>query len=409
MGFCSHTASISPSPAPPSAAWITTSEPPRPSDLSCDSMQLPVLHRAATVAQAPTSAGFFVHCPSDACSSNRLRNCMFRMHCSACGDHQLFTPFSRPVDWNDVFHEPPQGVCHKCGADPSTAIVIPHCTDCKATAYPLTNVQRNIDKRTCISCWEDNESVVVNFKCSDTDPHVLCIPCFKSFAKSRISERKLVFGAGAYSVNCPYGCKAIVEPFNFRMLGPELWTKYRRFAALCYADDVKLCWCPFTDCQTGFMLQPRVQDGSATAAAVAAAATTDTGTKKDVITCIACKRTWCTLCRQAVHTGQTCVEAATGGTTTTITSHSKSQEEAKTLAFIAESTKKCPSCDVPIFKDQGCNHMTCVMCSFEFCWIHLKKWEQGGECQRNHWYDSTTMTRAANFANETRDSFCLVM
>ena len=32
------------------------------------------------------------------------------------------------------------------------------------------------------------------------------------------------------------------------------------------------------------------------------------------------------------------------------------------------TTSKCPKCDVPIFKNGGCAHMTCKSCKFEFCW-----------------------------------------
>ena len=30
---------------------------------------------------------------------------------------------------------------------------------------------------------------------------------------------------------------------------------------------------------------------------------------------------------------------------------------------------KCPECKTPIYKIDGCNHMTCYRCNHEYCWI----------------------------------------
>lgn len=40
--------------------------------------------------------------------------------------------------------------------------------------------------------------------------------------------------------------------------------------------------------------------------------------------------------------------------------------------------------------------MTCGMCSYEFCWLHLTKWEVGGQCQRGHWSDDVVLNSAYN-------------
>ena len=33
------------------------------------------------------------------------------------------------------------------------------------------------------------------------------------------------------------------------------------------------------------------------------------------------------------------------------------------------AVSKCPACKTPIYKTDGCNHMTCYRCSAEWCWI----------------------------------------
>ena len=36
--------------------------------------------------------------------------------------------------------------------------------------------------------------------------------------------------------------------------------------------------------------------------------------------------------------------------------------------------KQCPSCNVIIEKNEGCNQMKCTNCSFEFCWLCLEEY-----------------------------------
>ena len=61
--------------------------------------------------------------------------------------------------------------------------------------------------------------------------------------------------------------------------------------------------------------------------------------------------------------------------------------------------KKCPRCKVYTEKNEGCNHMTCPHCQFQWCWL----------CERQYSYGHYTQGKCnglqfvrANYINEAR-------
>ena len=57
----------------------------------------------------------------------------------------------------------------------------------------------------------------------------------------------------------------------------------------------------------------------------------------------------------------------------------KNSAESENLNWILAHTKQCPKCKRPIEKNQGCMHMTCSQCRFEFCWLCQGSWAEHGE------------------------------
>jgi hypothetical protein len=52
----------------------------------------------------------------------------------------------------------------------------------------------------------------------------------------------------------------------------------------------------------------------------------------------------------------------------------------ESLNWLVENTRVCPSCKSTIFRDGGCNHMTCTRCRFEFCWLCEGAWAGHQNC-----------------------------
>ncbi len=73
----------------------------------------------------------------------------------------------------------------------------------------------------------------------------------------------------------------------------------------------------------------------------------------------------------------------------------KCVNESETAHWVMINTKKCPSskCGVRIEKNQGCNHMTCKSCRYEFCWICMESW-------RSH-FSGGTANYSCNRFNKT--------
>lgn len=44
------------------------------------------------------------------------------------------------------------------------------------------------------------------------------------------------------------------------------------------------------------------------------------------------------------------------------------------VLWLTENTKQCPNCKIMIEKNEGCNHMTCQNCKYEFCWLCGHEW-----------------------------------
>ncbi|KAJ3610489.1 hypothetical protein NHX12_022581 [Muraenolepis orangiensis] len=63
-------------------------------------------------------------------------------------------------------------------------------------------------------------------------------------------------------------------------------------------------------------------------------------------------------------------------------------------------SKRCPSCQAQIEKDEGCLHMTCVKCNHGFCWRCLKSWKP---THKDYYNCSAMVSKAARQEKKFQD------
>ncbi|RUS73894.1 hypothetical protein EGW08_018345 [Elysia chlorotica] len=51
-------------------------------------------------------------------------------------------------------------------------------------------------------------------------------------------------------------------------------------------------------------------------------------------------------------------------------------ELAANCLWLVTNSKACPNCKSPIQKNEGCNHMKCSKCKYDFCWVCLEHWKR---------------------------------
>ncbi|XP_060045824.1 cullin-9 isoform X2 [Erinaceus europaeus] len=63
-------------------------------------------------------------------------------------------------------------------------------------------------------------------------------------------------------------------------------------------------------------------------------------------------------------------------------------------------SKRCPSCQAPIEKNEGCLHMTCAKCKHGFCWRCLKSWKPN---HKDYYNCSAMVSKAARQEKRFQD------
>ena len=174
--------------------------------------------------------------------------------------------------------------------------------------------------------------------------HRFCGDCYGGYARNKVDE-----GPGCVGMACPEaGCACVVPPDVLdACLDAPRRAKLARFRVENYVSFAKeLRWCPGAGCTKVARAGPCV----------------------GAVTCApnGCGATFCFRCGEEAHAPCDCALVARWT--------EKCQNESETANWILANTKRCPKCQTRIEKNQGCNHMSCSQCKYEFCWMCMGDW-----------------------------------
>jgi len=185
----------------------------------------------------------------------------------------------------------------------------------------------------CGICYDDSPTVF-GMACG----HTFCRDCWHSFLQESIS---LSSGPAILRTRCPqHDCSERITPDEIQLLSPELMSTWNEAYLSLFIDKyTQYRHCTGPDCH---MIAHIVSQLSLRCLPV---------------TCSSCDTSFCFHCAEGPHQPARCDD------------HKEWQRIFGSSSFyIRKNSKPCPSCHVPIEKNQGCNHVTCTY--YRFLGLH---------------------------------------
>ncbi|KAI7805176.1 putative E3 ubiquitin-protein ligase parkin, partial [Triplophysa rosa] len=305
-------------------------------------------------------SSFYVFCKT-VCKA--IQPGKLRVRCRDCKQGTL-TLSRGPCCWDDVLlPNRIHGVCQSQDCDGRVAEFYLKCaahpTCDNDTSVALDLIMANTRGVPCIACTDIMSPVLV-FQCAER--HVICLECFHLYCVTRLNERQFIHEPlVGYSLPCAV--------FVFQ------YERYQRYAAEECVLQMGGVLCPASGCGAGLL---PVDD--------------DRRVCCELGNGLGCGLVFCRNCKEEYHVG-TCRQKLAAAAGNTLQGYIVDEEAALRARWeqasqetIAETTRPCPKCQVPVEKNGGCMHMACPRspCRFEWCWLCRVEWNR--ECMGNHWF-----------------------
>ncbi|CAC5423953.1 ANKIB1 [Mytilus coruscus] len=255
----------------------------------------------------------------------------------------------------------PKACCEKSGVIPPPSVFSeqPHVQHSLSSIEPTMTSQHDVECDICTSSFITNEDPV-QMACL----HQFCKDCWQIYLDLKIQEGE------AHNITCPaYDCMKLVSVEVIEsVVSRAMARRYLQFDIKAFVEsNPNIKWCPFPGCgQAVKMPETYIKLPSDTSKAV------DCGKG----------HLFCWECLGEAHEPASCenwkkwynkiAEIRPEELRTT----EEETENAANCLWLVTNSKSCPNCKSPIQKNEGCNHMKCCKCKYDFCWVCLDPWKR---------------------------------
>jgi len=177
----------------------------------------------------------------------------------------------------------------------------------------------------------------------------LDVPCEHFYCQGCIFQHltQLIMDGRVRELKCPFPTCGMIPDTNCLkgILNEEMFTKYREFSVLSdLRNNPNARWCPIKTCSSAILCEPdEIKDSLR-------------------VVCPKCEHQFCFDCNEPFHGTTKCNKKLRD-------EESEENNFKLYLQNLKEKIKPCPKCHMNIQKNEGCNHMTCVSCRHQFCWL----------------------------------------
>ncbi|KAE8596194.1 hypothetical protein XENTR_v10016007 [Xenopus tropicalis] len=202
--------------------------------------------------------------------------------------------------------------------------------------------------------------------------HEFCRVCWESFLNLKIQEGE------AHNIFCPaYDCFQLVPVDVIEsVVSKEMDKRYLQFDIKAFVENnTAIRWCPTPACERAVRLKKQGTNTSGS----------DTLTfpllRAPAVDC-GKGHLFCWECLGEAHEPCDCetwknwLQKVSEMKPEELVGVSEAFEDAANCLWLLTNSKPCANCKSPIQKNEGCNHMQCAKCKYDFCWICLEEWKK---------------------------------
>ncbi|TNM92770.1 hypothetical protein fugu_018172 [Takifugu bimaculatus] len=213
-----------------------------------------------------------------------------------------------------------------------------------------------------ISVFEDP----VDMSCG----HEFCRACWEGFLNVKIQE------GDAHNIFCPaYECYQLVPVHVIEsVVSREMDQRYLQFDIKAFVENnPAIRWCPAARCERAVRLtRPGPGDSDPQSFPLLPSPAVDCG--KGHLFCWECLGEAHEPCD--CQTWRNWLQKVKEMKPEELAGVGEAYEDAANCLWLLTNSKPCANCKSPIQKNEGCNHMQCAKCKYDFCWICLEEWKK---------------------------------